>query len=150
VTSDRKRERLERLEHLEAIRTLHTAYGRYLDAKDWARFSGLFAQSGEIVARLGTTTGPDAIAELFERTLRDVDPGFHVFANLSIELDGNQARAQSLWFYLCPDENGWPKILQCGRYRDLLVHEDDGWRFQRREAIRDVGFPPYGPGAASR
>jgi ketosteroid isomerase-like protein len=136
-------ERLQRLENAEAIRALQMAYGRYLDAKDWVRYSELFTEGGEIVAGLGTTKGPAAIRQLFENTLNDVASGFHVFANLTIQVEGDQATARSLWLYLCPDETGWPTVLQCGHYNDHLVRENGLWRFQRREAARDMGFPPY-------
>jgi ketosteroid isomerase-like protein len=136
-------ERLQRLEDSAEIRELQMAYGRYLDAKDWLRYAELFAEDGEIVAGLGTTKGPQAIRELFENALRDVDSGFHVFTNLTIVVDGDEATARSLWFYLCPDETGWPTVLQCGHYDDHLVRRDGTWKFKRREAARDMGFPPY-------
>ena len=42
--------RLQRLEDIEEIRTVLLNYGRFLDARDFAAYSRLFAKDGEWVA----------------------------------------------------------------------------------------------------
>jgi uncharacterized protein (TIGR02246 family) len=136
-------ERLGELSDREAIRSLFHTYGRCLDTKDWEGLGGLFADDGELVAALGAARGPEQIRSRFESTLADVPSGHHVFTNISIDVDRDTATAQSKWLYLCPADNGWPKMLQFGHYHDVLVRRDGRWLFQRREAARDIGFPPY-------
>lgn len=136
--------RLRRLLDLEEIHALFMTYGRCLDTRDWAPYSKLFTDTAEFVAGIGTARGPQEIHDLFEQGLRDVPLGhFHVFANPIIEVDGDRATAWSLWLYVCPDDDGRPKLLQFGHYDDVLVREGGRWLFQRREVTRHMGFPPY-------
>ena len=63
--------RLQRLEDREAIRELLMDYGRFLDQRDFASFSQLFAEKdGEWNGGMGTAKGPQAIRRLMEETCR--------------------------------------------------------------------------------
>src|SRR5690348_2288415 len=53
--------RLRELEDREEIRDLLATYARHLDAGDHAAYADLFAEQGELVARLGSAKGPTAI-----------------------------------------------------------------------------------------
>ena len=125
-------ERISRVEDVEAIRELQCAYAAALDAKDWPAFADTFAADGEIVAGLGTTRGREAIQSMFEDALRGTAPGHHVLSNKTITVDGDTATGRSYWFYVCPDEAGWPQILQFGHYVDTFTRSSDRWRIQRR------------------
>jgi hypothetical protein len=144
VTVQPDAERLRRLLDLEEIRALFLAYGRYLDTRDWVPYSKLFTETAEFAAGIGTARGPQEIQALFERGLRDVPLGhFHVFGNPVVDVAGDRATAHSFWLYVCPDDSGRPKLLQCGHYDDVLVRAGGRWMFQRREVTRAMGFPPY-------
>jgi len=147
-------DRLQRLEDLNEIRHLFLDYGRYLDRKEFESCSKLFAEKGEFVLPFDTVVGPDAVRDVMSSMLgRDlaVEPGkdMHVFANPSIELDGDRATATSFWIYVTPDAEGFPQIAQFGHYEDVLVRENGRWRFGYRNALRDIGIPGGGvPGTA--
>ena len=75
--------------------------------------------SKEIRERLGSAYGDDP------------EDAVHLFHNIEIEVDGDRATAKSLWTYLRPGENGYPpQVLMFGRYQDVLVRTDAGWRFE--------------------
>jgi uncharacterized protein (TIGR02246 family) len=136
--------RVAELEALEEIQALFMDYGRALDTKDWDAYGRVFARDAEFSANIGTARGRDAIRALFEERLRDVDPGQHVFSNADIRVHGDRATARSMWAYVCPRPgDGWPMILQSGRYDDELVREDGRWVFGRRAVTRAIGRPPY-------
>jgi hypothetical protein len=136
-------ERLRRLEDLHEIRTLHGVYGQNMDAKNWTGFSETFTPDGELVAQIGVVAGRQAIVELFDGTLRDVPQSFHVFGEPAIDVDGDRARARSMWAYVWTGPDGHPQVLQFGHYEDWLVRDNGHWLFERREVTRDIGFAPY-------
>src|SRR5262245_4681629 len=142
-------ERLQRLEDLEAIRRLFLDYGRYLDTKQFGPCSELFADDGEFVLPFDVVKGPAGVLAVMEEMLgRDLaaTPGkdLHVFSNQVIDLDGNRATSRSFWVYVCPDGDGSPRIAQFGHYEDVLVRLNGSWKFQRRDAQRDIGIPGAG------
>src|SRR4030095_12139715 len=61
--------RLQRLEDIEEIRTVLLDYGRFLDSRDLAAYSRLFAADGECVGGFGTAKGPAGILEFMQKNL---------------------------------------------------------------------------------
>jgi hypothetical protein len=149
-------DRLRRLEDLEAIHRLFLDYGTYLDAKDFVACSQLWAATGEFVAPFESVRGPEGVLRLLtgmvgEHLALETGQEFHVFTNPTIELDGDRATATSMWLYITPDDEGHPRIAQFGHYEDVLVREEGRWKFERRNALRDLGVPGGGvPGRADR
>ncbi len=149
---------LRRLEDLEEIRRLLLDYGRYLDTKDFASLSQLWAEDGEIVNSQGAgpLRGPAAILEFMNSMLGTdlaVEGGkdLHVMANTIVDLDGDRATVRSFWLYVTPDERGYPQLAQMGHYEDVVTLENGRWRFKSRDWPRDIGVPGGGvPGAAAR
>ena len=142
-------ERLRRLEDLEAIDRLFNDYGRYLDTKDFEPCSQLFADEGEFVLPFDVVKGPGGVLKVMKEMLgRDLaeEPGkdIHVLSNTIVDLDGDRATASSFWIYVTPDESEYPQIAQMGHYEDVLVRERGSWKFQRRDAQRDIGVPGGG------
>ena len=140
--------RLRELEDREEIRDLLATYARHLDAGDHAAYAGLFAEEGELVARLGTAKGPAAIRELLDRTIGAGSrtrsrPALHLLANPTIEVAGDRATASTIWSYVTADDDGYPLLLQLGHYDDVLTRENGRWRFLRRDISRDLGYAPY-------
>ena len=62
----------------------------------------------------------------------------HLVNNAAVELDGDSARSESAWCFVRYDAGGGPVLSAMGRYVDVLVRTDDGWRFARREVHRDT------------
>ena len=61
--------RVQRLEDIEEIRTVLLDYGRFLDSRDFAAYSRLFAKDGEWVGGFGTVQGPAAIQAFMEKNI---------------------------------------------------------------------------------
>lgn len=141
--------RVQRLEDLEEIRRLQLDYGRYLDGKEFGPCSELFAEAGEFVLPFESAIGPAAIEKSMSGMLgKDLgaEPGkdFHVFANATVDLDGDRATSRSFWLYVTPNEDGYPHLAQFGHYEDVLIRENGRWRFAYRDAARDLGIPGAG------
>jgi 3-phenylpropionate/cinnamic acid dioxygenase small subunit len=132
-----------RVRHIEdrlEIERLLLEYGRTLDNRDFAAYSKLFAKTGEWKGALGTFTGPAAIQaameKIFANAAGDIPKGrnFHVMSNFIITLDGDRARASSVFIFYKMDGNK-PVAEVAGRYEDTLIREDGAWRFQQRNAL---------------
>ena len=144
--ADSVADRLRRLEDTEEIRLLLHGYGRFLDARDFASFSGLFAErDGEWVGGMGRAKGRAAIRRLMEESIGTGTPGApsrHLFSNEMISIDGDRAAAVSTWMFLVQAESR-PQTVYVGRYEDLLVRERGRWRFLRRTVHAEM--PPDRP-----
>jgi ketosteroid isomerase-like protein len=142
-----KKQRLRELEDREQIRQIFVEYARCLDGSDFAGYGNLFASDGVLAAQLGEAVGPDAIAALLEKTLGPhvrghLPPAVHVMNNQRIDVDGDTASTQVVWFYLTTDPDGVPTVLQSGRYVDDLVREQGVWKIKRHEISRIMGRSP--------
>src|SRR5271165_7249420 len=61
--------RVQRLEDQEEIRMLLVDYGRSLDARDFVKYSSLFAKDGEWSGGFGTAKGPAAIKAMMDKEI---------------------------------------------------------------------------------
>jgi uncharacterized protein (TIGR02246 family) len=136
--------RLQRLEDMEEIRTLLLDYGRFLDSRDLAAYSRLFAKEGEWVGGFGSARGPEEILAFMQKNL-GTGPNrgntYHILSNFEIVVDRDNATAWSRWTFITPGADGKPVVSQAGRYDDTLVREDGRWRFKRRTASNDSPAP---------
>lgn len=136
--------RLQRLEDVEEIQRLLLDYGRFLDSRDLAAYSRLFAKDGEWVGGFGSARGPAGIQAFMEKNL-GTGPNrgntYHILSNFVIEVKGDSATAWSRWTFVTPGADGKPVISQSGRYDDTLVREDGRWKFKRRVASNDIPAP---------
>ena len=136
--------RLQRLEDIEEIRTVLLDYGRFLDSRDLAAYSRLFATDGEWVGGFGSAKGPAGILEFMQKNLGtgpNRNNSYHILSNFEIEVKGDTATAWSRWTFIVPAADGKPVISQAGRYDDTLVRENGRWRFKRRTASNDIPAP---------
>ncbi len=141
--------RVQQLEDTEEIRRLLLDYGRFLDGKNFAACSKLFATDGEFVLPFESVRGQDAIRASMDGMLgkhlaAESGVDFHVLANATIELDGDTARSTSFWLYVSARDDGHTQLAQFGHYEDVLCRESGRWRFLSRNALRDIGFPQAG------
>ncbi|HEY1304503.1 MAG TPA: FAD-dependent oxidoreductase [Vicinamibacterales bacterium] len=135
--------RLQRFEDKEEIQNLLLDYGRYLDNRDFAGYSSLFAKDGEWVGGFGSVTGPANIKTFMEKnmgTQPNVAKNYHLLSNFVITVNGDTATAWSRWAFVVPGERG-ATIAQAGRYDDTLVRENGRWRFKKRVASNDTAGP---------
>jgi flavin-dependent dehydrogenase len=135
--------RLQRFEDKEEIQNLLLDYGRYLDGRDFAGYSSLFAKDGEWAGGFGSVTGPANIKAFMEKnmgTQPNVAKNYHLLSNFVITVTGDTATAWSRWAFVVPGERG-ATIAQAGRYDDTLVRENGHWRFKKRVASNDTAGP---------
>lgn len=140
-------ERITALESREAIREIIHDYGRALDHRDFVAFAALFEpEQGTWVGGFGTATGRDAIFALMDERIghagEPVTPtSHHVFTNIEIEVDGDEAAASTKWIFVVPSPEGAPTWRFLGHYEDRFVRRDGRWYFLRREAFSDIAPP---------
>jgi uncharacterized protein (TIGR02246 family) len=144
--------RLQQLEDRVAIRDVIIAYGHDLDTRDWAAFANLFAKDGEWVGGMGTAKGRPAIQKMMETTIgtdakaaspAGFRPGnFHVFTNVSINVDGDTASAVTKWMFIVTTADNKPQPYYLGHYDDKFVREDGQWKFLQRVAYGDIPAAP--------
>ena len=136
--------RLRRLEDREEIHQLLMDYGRFLDRRDFAAFSQLFAEKeGEWIGGLGAAKSAQAIRKLMEDTIgKDATkggaPNYHLFGNEVIRLDGDRANALTKWIFVVQSDSGRPQPFYLGHYEDSMVRENGRWRFLRRVVYGDI------------
>jgi hypothetical protein len=137
-------DRLQQLEDREAIRQLLTDYGRFLDQRDFASFSQLFAEKeGEWDGGMGKARGPQEIRRLMESTIgknteKVSAPNFHIFTNETIQVNGDRAVATTKWIFMVQGEGGRPQPVYLGHYEDSMVREGGRWKFLRRVVHADI------------
>ncbi len=137
-------ERLRRLEDREEIQQLLMDYGRFLDQRNFAAFSQLFAErDGEWVGGLGSAKGPDAIRKLMESSIGTGkgslgSPNFHLFTNETIQVTGDSATALTKWIFVVRSADNHPQPYYLGHYDDTFVREKGHWRFLRRVVSNDI------------
>lgn len=135
--------RVQRLEDTEEIRNVLLDYGRFLDARDFAAYSRLFAKDGQWVGGFGSVKGPAAIQAFMEKNIAGPNRGntYHLLSNFVITVNGDTATAWSRWAFVTPGADSKPAIAQGGHYDDTLTRENGRWKFQRRVAVTDLPHP---------
>jgi ketosteroid isomerase-like protein len=135
--------RVQRLEDIQEIQRVLLDYGRFLDARDFASYSRLFAKDGEWAGGFGTVQGPAAIQAFMEKQITGPNRGntFHILSNFEIDVQGDTATAWSRWTFVTPGADKKPAVSQAGRYDDTFVRENGHWKFKRRVASNDIPIP---------
>jgi hypothetical protein len=116
------------------VRAAIAAYTLALDDGRTDDVVATFCADGSVdIPGLGTHAGLDALRAAYTK----VEPRWqqrHLVLNTLITTwDEHEAQAISDVVFLLKGESGWDvKIV--GRYRDLLHHERDTWRFHHRAA----------------
>ncbi len=131
-------QRVQQLEDEKAIREVLVQYGEYLDARDYAAYSRLFAKDGVWTGGFGSFTGPAAIEAMLVENLGAPEPGFvnkssfHLITTPVVDVQGDTATARSRYLFFTASEDGRPNALLAGRYEDEFVREEGGWKIRRR------------------
>ena len=151
----KSKQRIRELEAHAEIRQIFVDYAKYLDSGDFAGYAGLFAADGVLLAQLGEAVGPAAIEQVLEEVLgpyihNEHPPSIHVMNNHRIDVDGDTAKTEVIWFYLTVDPDTVPTILQAGRYVDDLVRENGRWKIARHDISRIFGRSPMMPAPDTR
>ena len=145
--------RLQRVEDQLEIQRVLIEYGKFLDAKDYAAYAGLFARDGVWTGGFGRFTGPAAIQKMLEDNLGQPAPGYvnrssyHLMSSPLITVTGDTATAESRYLFFTASPENKPIPTLAGRYLDQFVREDGAWKIRRRVTWgvipwRDGDAPP--------
>ncbi len=138
MTGDPIEARLRRLEDLEEIRQLFIDYGQLLDQGDFAAYSELFADDGELMlGPLGRARGRAEIQAMMRR-VGGSGGSLHLITSPVIDLDGDRARARVMWTVINPAGDANPVVGMVGHHEDDLVRERGRWRFARRRGFVEI------------
>jgi hypothetical protein len=125
------------------IQDLLTRYALAIDTKDWALLDTCFVESAQIdYTSTGGEKGPyTELRHWLEKALSSFAVTVHHIGNISVELDGDRARARTyLWnpmgFQKADGALHWFTVS--AQYVDELVRTDDGWRIAVRVQERGV------------
>jgi SnoaL-like domain len=134
--------RIQVLEDKEAIRALLLNYGRFLDARDWEAYAGLFAADGGTWnGGMGIAKGHDEILQMMTSTIGANGSGLsnlHLLGNEFIDVNGDTATALSKWVFVMTAAEGGPDVVYVGHYEDELVRENGAWKFILRTVSGDI------------
>jgi hypothetical protein len=147
-SSERKaalEDRVRQLEDREEIRQLLMDYGRYLDQRDFASFSALFAgKEGEWIGGMGKAKSSQLIRKLMEDTIGNSKtggisgPNCHMFTNEIIHVTGDQAKAKTKWVFWVQNSSKQPQPFYLGYYDDMFIRENDRWKFLKRVVHSEI------------
>jgi uncharacterized protein (TIGR02246 family) len=126
------------LEDAEQIRQLYAKYCHAGDSGDCNAFAQCFTEDAVVDANGHLSTGRAAIRESCEayRPVYAATPMRHVVTNILIDVDGDEAQADSYFLLLAATEH--PGVLRTGTYRDRLRRVDGHW-FLSTHIIRSDG-----------
>ena len=129
------------IEEKDAIREVLAQYCFRLDDGRFDQMAALFTENGTWDTAFGQATGRAAIAELArslrERAGEQRPRATHLVTNISIALDGANARVRSNWTVVQNSPEG-PKIGSGGAYQDEMVKEGGEWLFRYRKIDRFI------------
>jgi hypothetical protein len=136
--------RLDQLESADQIRRLKARYMQWCDDRRGVDIGSLFWEDGVWegagASTAGTTTGAEAIAQMFAVSPPRLTFTVHYLTNESIEVDGDSATGA--WKLLEPctfrDEVA---LWQGGRYEDVFERRDGEWRFSRLKLFLEYRTP---------
>lgn len=139
-------QRLARIEAAEAIKSLKQRYARACDTQyDPQLISELFTEDGvwDGGERYGVHRGRKAIYDFFANVSDLVPWAVHYIVGPDVEMADDAQSATGRW-YLWQTCNHYidgelVPVMIAGRYEDVYVKEDDGWKMKelhlRLEAI---------------
>ena len=129
------------VEDKDAIREILAEYCFRLDDGRFSEMAALFTESGTWDTAFGRATGRAAIADLArgirERAGQQRPRAVHLVTNVSIVLDGENARVRSNWTVVQNSPEG-PKIGSGGAYQDELIKVQGQWLFRYRKIDRFI------------
>ncbi len=149
-------DRLQRLEAESEVRRLLVDYANLLDARDYKAYADLFTEDGEWTGGMGSFRGRGAIEQMLIDNIGPVDSdffnasNFHQTANPHVEVDGETAKAHSMFLFWVRSggNHPTPQPVLAGRYTDDFVRVDGQWKIARRVAHNLIPYKdPHNPDA---
>jgi 3-phenylpropionate/cinnamic acid dioxygenase small subunit len=112
-------------------------YCRYLDDQRWDDVVALFTEDCVFETMGQRLEGRSHVRSFFpqESTVGDRPLAMHMLSNIVVDLDGDEASAESDWVMLSRDDQGATGIGLAGRYRDRLVRVGEDWLIGQRRVV---------------
>jgi ketosteroid isomerase-like protein len=123
------------LEDRGAVQDVLARYFQAVDRRDRERLSRVFTENASWRSvGAWSFTGADAIADGILKVVSRYKTTFHLMGNVSIEVHGDTATAESYTIaYHIHDRNAAKAWVVGLVYKDDLVREDDLWKISRRD-----------------
>jgi SnoaL-like domain len=127
------------------LRALVDRYAVAVDARDAEAFASLFLPDGVLSVHEDEGAPPavryvgaDELRSVME-LLRFYTRTFHLMANHLSDVRGDEATGETycLAHHLVEDGRGLTDLVMFIRYRDAFARTRGGWRFARREVLRE-------------
>jgi len=143
-------------EDILALRRLTDDYGSMVDARSADGFAGLFTPDGVLAVYEPnedepsmTYSGPDELATVIE-LVKAFTTTFHLMANHQVDIDGDTGTgmAYGLSLHLTETAGRGVDTFMIQKYRDRYERTEDGWRFARRDVMRQ--WTEYNAGERAR
>ncbi|HKY82391.1 MAG TPA: nuclear transport factor 2 family protein [Sphingobium sp.] len=119
----------------QEITTLLHLYARGIDRCDETTLLSVWADGAEADYGSGWEDARAWCLGVLDR-LRPMAATMHALSNIIIEVDGDQARAETYCqaYHLLP---GRERMIVGGRYLDVLERTAQGWKIRRRRYVMD-------------
>jgi len=116
------------------IRAVIDRYATAVDRRDWELARTCFTEDCTAdYGRSGSWAGREVLVTALDDMHRDLGPTMHRITNHDVQVDGDTATATSyLDAMLQVEHRGFDLLHVLGRYSDLLVRTEDGWRISVR------------------
>jgi 3-phenylpropionate/cinnamic acid dioxygenase small subunit len=128
----------DRMLHEWSIRRAIEQYCRYLDDGLYEPLLSLFAEHATFTTMGQVLAGRAAIGAFLGPGSSQQPPRprtAHMISNCLVELDGEDATAETDWAMVRRVGDGQTIVELAGRYRDRLRLIDDSWLFVERTAV---------------
>jgi 3-phenylpropionate/cinnamic acid dioxygenase small subunit len=115
------------------ISELLSRYARGCDTGDWELLRSVFTEKAilDYTSAGCPTGGRDEMVTWLEQSLSLLPSRQHYITNIEIELDGDRAKVQAM-FYNPMQLPGMADLSYCGgRYHHEMVRTGDGWKSER-------------------
>jgi ketosteroid isomerase-like protein len=123
------------------IYRLFARYTAALDSRDIDTLVECFAADATLSSpTIGVFEGRKEIRQFAERFARYQEAGIqmrHFFFNLTVEVEGDHARAAS-YLLITHTSGGDVKLQPPGSYECALMRQGDGWLFKSRAVVMDA------------
>ena len=118
----------------EGIRRTIAQYCLFCDEGRFEEWADLYTEDAKFTVMGVTHVGRDEAKAFIEKGQPEERRGKHCCFNTVIDYDGDgddRARASTDYIFV----NREKQITSAGRYVDVLVKQDDRWRFAEREIV---------------
>jgi len=122
-----------------AIQELHARYAYAFDGADAEAWVAVFAADGRFAPPgLEPVIGHAALREFVTARSQEAPGMRHLIVNITVEAEGDHARGKAYFLALRIGGDGQFRMRNFGRYDDVFVRVDGGWRIASRDVVAEL------------